>query len=79
MESVRRGLEEGWGEEKAGREVENRMSGKPWYGLYFPRLSELNLPGPFLFSFHPPWTMQSGLETDEETEAQRDLLTLVTK
>lgn len=44
--------------------------GKPWYGLYFPRLSQLDLPVPFLF-FHPSWTMQGGLETDEETEAQR--------
>lgn len=72
------GLEEEWGaEEKAGREVENRMFRKPWCGLYFPRLSQLNLPVPFLF-FHPSWTMQGGLETDEETE-HRDLLTLVTK
>lgn len=44
---------------------------KPCHGLCFPRLSEPSLLVPPLF-FRPPWTMQGGLETYKETEAQRD-------
>lgn len=60
-----RGLAEEWGkEENAGKEEENRIC--------FPRFSELHLLVSPLFSFHPPWTMQGGLETGEKTKAQRD-------
>lgn len=72
VENVRR-LAEEWGAEgKASREVKNGMFRKPCYGLCFPRLSKPNLLDPPLVSFHPPWTMQGRLETDEETKAQRD-------
>lgn len=66
VENVKRLAEEWGAEEKASREVKNGMFRKPYYGLCFPRLSKPNLLVPPLFSFHPPWTMQGGLETDEE-------------
>lgn len=73
VENVRRLAEEWGAEEKASREVENRMFRKPCYGLCFPRFSKPSLLVSPLVSFHPPWTMQGGLETDEETKERDEI------